>query len=93
VLAVLSRLQSALHRAKVAVIDVLKGATVYDMIRDLEKKAVLAEHMLMLVVIGDMLGFPVSSYYRLKLLPYWVHRIKTWKTSLLKEYDILERLE
>ena len=91
-LAVLSRLQSALRTVKAAVVEVLKGATVHDMIQDLEKKAVLAEHTLMLVVIGDMLGYPVSSYYRLKLLPYWVHRIKMWKTSLLKEYDILERL-
>jgi hypothetical protein len=45
----------------------------------------------MLVSIGDMIGFPTISYYRLKLIPYWLPQIKNWKIALLKEKDIIDR--
>lgn len=72
--------------------DFLIGATVYGAIRDLEEKRLLIEYGLMLAVLGDMLGYPFSNYYRLKLLPYWIPRLKEWKIFLLKEKDVTEKL-
>lgn len=72
--------------------DFLIGATVYSAIRDLEEKRLLVEYGLMFVVLGDMLGYPFSNYYRLRLLPYWMLRLKEWKTFLLKERDVTEKL-
>jgi hypothetical protein len=71
--------------------DFLIGATIYGAIKDLEEKRLLVEYMLMLVVIGDMLGYPFFTYYRFRLLPYWLPRIAEWKNFLLKEKDVTER--
>ncbi|MEM3627348.1 MAG: hypothetical protein QXZ25_04910 [Candidatus Bathyarchaeia archaeon] len=61
--------------------DFLIGATLYNAIRDLQEKRLLVEYGLMLAVIGDMLGYPLSTYYRFRLLPYWLPRIEEWKIS------------
>lgn len=71
----------------------LIGATVYSAIKELEERRLLVEYGLMLAVLGDMFGYPVSSYYRLKLLPFWLQRIEGWKNFLLKEKDITEKLK
>ncbi|MEM2986813.1 MAG: hypothetical protein QXV60_01795, partial [Nitrososphaerota archaeon] len=62
-------------------------------IRYLKRKKLCAEYMLMLSLMGDMLGYPISSYYRLKLLPYYIPKIQSWKQYFLKERDIIEKLE
>ena len=72
--------------------DFLIGATVYGAIKDLEEKRMIAEYGLMLVVLGDMLGYPVSSYYRFRLLPFWLPRVGEWKHHLLREKDVTEKL-
>ncbi|MBS7607980.1 MAG: hypothetical protein QW660_05100 [Candidatus Bathyarchaeia archaeon] len=72
--------------------DFLIGATVYSVVRDLEERRLLVEYGLMLVVLGDMLGFPLPNYYRLRLLPYWLPRFNEWKTFLLRERDVTEKL-
>ncbi|MDI6847525.1 MAG: hypothetical protein QMD23_05280 [Candidatus Bathyarchaeia archaeon] len=72
--------------------DFLIGATVYSAIKDLEEKRMLAEYGLMLVVLGDMLGYPVSSYYRFRLLPFWLPTVGAWKHYLLREKDVTEKL-
>ena len=68
------------------------GAFLHDMMGELRGKALSSEYMLMLAVLGDMLGYPVSSYYRLRLLPYWMPRLEAWKHELLREKDITEKL-
>lgn len=80
-------------KVKKALKDFLLGATVYDTILDLREKRLLTEYMLMTVVLGDMFGFTVSSYYRLKILPFWVPRVQAWRDFMLKERDITDRLK
>ncbi len=82
-----------IHNLKLIIKDFLLGATVYDMILDLEKKKLLADYMLMFPLMGDMLGYPISSYYRLKLFPYYISKLQSWKKYFLKEKDITEKLE
>ena len=72
--------------------SMLFGATVYDMVQEALKMKWQVERMFMLVSIGDMVGIPISSYYRLRLIPYCIPKIEAWKRALLKEKDILEAL-
>lgn len=81
------------HKIKAAIKDFLFGATTYDMVRSLEEKMLYARYALMLVTIGDRLGYPISAYYRLRLLPYWMPYIQAWKHDLLREKDITEKLK
>jgi hypothetical protein len=49
------------------------------------------ETLFILVTIGDLIGLPIlPPYYSLRLLPYLVPTIATWKRQVLRERDILE---
>jgi len=53
----------------------------------LEMRASL-ESLFMLGTVGDMLGVPVlPPYYSLRLLPYLVPHISTWKRRVLRERE------
>ncbi|MEK6588268.1 MAG: hypothetical protein AABY97_05445 [Chloroflexota bacterium] len=49
------------------------------------------ESLFMLAVIGDMIGVPVlPPYYNLRLLPYVVPQIATWKRRVLRERELAD---
>jgi hypothetical protein len=77
---------------KNALKEILLGATTFDMAQDAFKMKWNVEQALMLVSIGDMLGVPVASFYRLRLIPYFLPRIRSWKTAVLKEKDIINKI-
>ena len=53
----------------------------------LEMRAAL-ESLFMLGTVGDMLGVPVlPPYYSLRLLPYMVPHISTWKRRVLRQRE------
>ncbi|CAG1015007.1 hypothetical protein ANAEL_05143 [Anaerolineales bacterium] len=53
----------------------------------LEMRASL-ESMFMLGTVGDILGVPVlPPYYSLRLLPYLVPHLATWKRRVLRERE------
>jgi hypothetical protein len=67
------------------------GATVYEMVRDLNKERAKLEHLFVLVVFGDLLGVPVlPPYYTLRLLPYVMPQLPGWRRSLLRERDLTD---
>lgn len=71
--------------------DMIYGATVYEMVRDLHKERSHLEHLFILIVFGDILGIPVlPPYYTLRLLPFIVPGIPGWKRSLLRERDLTD---
>ncbi len=46
------------------------------------------ESLFMLATVGDMLGVPVlPPYYSLRLLPYLVPHISTWKRRVLRQRE------
>jgi hypothetical protein len=56
----------------------------------LEMRASL-ESLFMLGTVGDMLGVPVlPPYYSLRLLPYLVPHISTWKRRVLREREFTD---
>ncbi len=53
----------------------------------LEMRASL-ESLFMLSVCGDMLGVPIlPPYYSLRMLPYLVPQIESWKRRVLREKE------
>lgn len=80
-----------IRQAARAVGQMLYGATVYGMVRDLNKERACLEHLFVLIVFGELLGVPVlPPYYALRLLPYAVPNITGWRHSLLREKDLTD---
>jgi len=71
--------------------EMIYGATIYEMVRDLNKQKSYIEHLFILIVFGEFLGIPVlPPYYTLRLLPYVVPNISGWKRTMLRERDITD---
>ena len=82
------------HRARQTVRalgDMVYGASVYEMVRDLNKERGNRERLFVLIVFGDLLGVPVlPPYYTLRLLPYVMPNITGWRRSMLRERDLTD---
>lgn len=71
--------------------EMIYGASVYEMVRDLHKERAHREHLFVLIVFGDFLGVPVlPPYYTLRLLPFVAPSITGWKRSMLRERDLTD---
>ncbi len=71
--------------------EMIYGATIYEMVRDLRKQRSYVEHLFVLTVFGEFLGIPIlSPYYTLRLLPYVVPCINGWKRTMLRERDLTD---
>ncbi len=74
-----------------AVGQIIYGATIYEMVRDLYKERGRMERLFVVAVFGELLGVPIlPPYYTLRLLPYIVPEVEGWKYSLLRERDLTE---
>ena len=52
------------------------------------------DNVFLLVVVGDIIGVPVMPpYYSLRLLPFVVPEIATWKRRVLRERDFTDEHE
>jgi hypothetical protein len=71
--------------------EMIYGATIYDMVRDLQKERGMLERLFILAVFGDLLGVPIlPPYYALRLLPHVVPNIQGWRMSMLRERDLTD---
>jgi hypothetical protein len=71
--------------------EMIYGATIYDMVRELHKERGMIERLFVLAVFGDVLGVPIlPPYYALRLLPYIVPSIEGWRRSMLRERDLTD---
>jgi hypothetical protein len=87
----LTQLMQSLRRASIVAGEMIYGASVYEMVRDLQKERGKLERLFVLVVFGDLLGIPVlPPYYTLRLLPYIIPSLPGWRTSLLRERDFTD---
>ncbi|MBF0475476.1 MAG: hypothetical protein HQK57_12775 [Deltaproteobacteria bacterium] len=69
------------------------GVAAHDSARFALKTRASMEHLFILITMGDMLGVPIlPPYYSLRLLPYVVPQISTWKRRMLKEKDLTDAL-
>ena len=73
--------------------SVLYGMAGHDMARFALKTRGSMEHLFILITMGDLLGIPIlPPYYSLRLLPYVVPQISTWKRRMLREKDLTDAL-
>jgi hypothetical protein len=65
------------------------GLAGYEIAQQALEMRAAVERLFMLGLFGDMLGVPIlPPYYSLRLLPYVVPQVETWKRSVLREREL-----
>jgi len=73
--------------------DYIYGMATHESTRFALKTRGSMEHLFILITMGDLLGVPIlPPYYSLRLLPYVVPQIATWKRRMLREKDLTDAL-
>ena len=73
--------------------EITYGMATHDTARYALRTRASMEHLFILVTMGDMLGVPIlPPYYSLRLLPYVVPQISTWKRRMLREKDLTDAI-
>jgi hypothetical protein len=73
--------------------EVTYGMAAHDMTRYALRSRASMEHLFILITMGDLVGVPIlPPYYSLRLLPYVVPQIATWKRRMLREKDLTDAL-
>ncbi len=73
--------------------EILYGMGAHDMSRYAIRTRASMEHLFILITMGDLIGVPIlPPYYSLRLLPYVVPNIATWKRRMLREKDISDAM-
>jgi hypothetical protein len=82
-----------LRGAVAALREITYGMAAHDMTRSALRTRASMEHLFILITMGDMLGVPIlPPYYSLRLLPYAVPQIATWKRRMLREKDLTDAM-
>ena len=73
--------------------ETVYGMAAHDMSRAALRTRASMEHLFILITMGDLLGIPIlPPYYSLRLLPYVVPQIATWKRRMLREKDAADAM-
>ena len=84
-----NRLLQILQTAK----EIMYGMASHDMSRHAIRTRASMEHLFILITMGDLLGVPIlPPYYSLRLLPYVVPQVATWKRRMLREKDLTDAM-
>jgi hypothetical protein len=85
--------KSFFGKVKSSVADFVYGMASHEATRQALKTRGSMEHLFILITMGDLLGVPIlPPYYSLRLLPYVVPQISTWKRRMLREKDLVDAL-
>jgi len=69
--------------------DFFYGMVGYEFVQTAVEMRANSETLFMLITLGDMIGVPIlPPYHSLRLLPYMVPQIKTWKRRVLREREL-----
>ena len=86
-------LPQPLARWRQALGEILYGMAVHEMVRHVQRTRGSMEHLFILITLGDLVGVPIlPPYYSLRLLPFVVPEINSWKRRLLRERDLVDLL-
>jgi hypothetical protein len=71
--------------------EIIYGMTIHEVDLELKRERGNLDHLFMLIVFGDLVGLPLlPPYYSMRLLPYIIPSIQTWKRRLLREKDLTD---
>lgn len=74
-----------------AVREFLFGLSGYEFAQEALEMRRSMESLFMVVVFGDLIGVPVlPSWYALRLVPFVVPSLETWKRKVLRERDLAD---
>ena len=72
--------------------EFIYGLYAYEFERQAVEMRAELESAFMLITMGDMLGVPViPPLYSLRLLPYVMPQVATWKRRVMREREISDR--
>ena len=72
----------------------LFGMTAYEFVQHANHMRHEQNVLLMVLTFGDMIGVPIMPpYYGLRLLPFVVPELETWKRQMLRERYALDKEE
>ena len=81
------------RKVKDAAKGVLYGMAAHGHVTAALRTRMYLEHLFMFITLGDMLGVPViPPYYSLRILPYAVPNIKSWKQRVFRERDFTDQV-
>ena len=73
-----------LNKIRKTLNEIFYGMTAYELELEFRKEKGNINNLFMLVVFGDLVGLPIlPPHYSMRLLPYVVPQIKTWKRGVL----------
>jgi hypothetical protein len=73
--------------------DYLIGFLLYGQLSYLYSEKRCVDHLFMLGLFGNSIGFPsLFNYYHLRLLPYYMRQLRPWKRRVLKERDFFDQV-
>jgi hypothetical protein len=82
------------HGVRAILLEFLYGMGGYEFARQALEMRTALETVFMVSVIGDMIGLPVlPPYYSLRLLPYVVPDIATWRRRVLRDRELTDTHE
>ena len=71
--------------------EFLYGLLIHEMDLEMKKERGHLDNLFMAIVFGDLIGVPLlPPYYSMRLLPYLVPSIETWKRRILREKDLTD---
>jgi len=86
-------LRGQLGRVRQGLGEVLYGMAIHDMVRSHRRMRGSLEHLFILITFGDMVGLPIlPPYYCMRLLPFVVPEINSWRRRLMRERDYLDSI-
>ena len=69
----------------------LYGMTYFEMEKELRRQRADLEHLFVLISFGDLLGVPIlPPYYSMRLLPFIVPMLSSWRRRMLREKDLTD---
>jgi len=71
--------------------EFLYGLLLHEMDLEMKKERGHLDNLFMTIIYGDLVGLPLlPPYYSMRLLPYLVPAIETWKRRILRERDLTD---
>ena len=87
----LSALSAKLKGSSKVIKEIMYGLMLHEMDLELKKEKGHLDNLFMVVVFGDLIGLPLlPPYYSIRLLPYVIPSLKTWKRRILREKDLTD---
>jgi len=87
----LADLSDKLLEIKKIISEVFYGLTVHELDIEMRKERGYTENLFMLMIFGDIVGLPLlPPYYSLRLFPFVVPEIESWKRRILREKDLTD---